>query len=213
MKIGVLGLGKMGEALVRGIRSSSEGKKWKVEATTRSLASAKQGSKSLGIPVHTDNLKLAASCDALILCVKPSQAQQVLSDIAPVLASRKKTVLLISVAAAITTRQMQEWVSDSAAVIRSMPNTPALIGEGMTVLCAAEDVSSAQLKLAEKIFATVGKTVVLDESLMDGATGLSGCGPAYAYLIIEALSEDGPLARKSDDARGTDSDGRGENGA
>lgn len=191
MKIGILGLGKMGEALVHGIRASVEGKKWKVEATTRSAASAKLGIKELRIPVHTDNLRLAASCDVLILCVKPHQAESVLAEIAPVMGISKKKKLLISVAAAITTKQMQEWISHSCPVIRSMPNTPALIREGMTVLCGGTDASAAHLRLAEKIFQTVGKTTIVDEKLMDGVTGLSGCGPAYAYLIIEALSDAG----------------------
>lgn len=191
MKIGILGLGKMGEALVHGIRASAGGKKWKVEATTRSAGTARSGTKKLGIPVHTDNLRLATSCDVLILCVKPHQAESVLAELASVFSTSKKRKLLISVAASITTKQMQEWLSHSCPVIRSMPNTPALIGEGMTVLCGGTDATDAHLRLAEKIFQTVGKTSIVDEKLMDGVTGLSGCGPAYAYLIIEALSEAG----------------------
>lgn len=188
MKIGILGLGKMGEALVHGIRGSADGKKWKLEATTRSKESAKQGSKALKILVHTDNAKLAKGCDVIILCVKPSQAEKVLSEIAP---SLKKKTLVISVAASVTTSQMEEWISHACPVIRSMPNTPALIGEGMTVLTAGGGASANHLKLAEKIFQTVGKTAVVEERLMDGVTGLSGCGPAYVYLMIEALSEAG----------------------
>ncbi len=188
MKIGILGLGKMGEALVHGMRASSDGKKWKIEATTRSKESAKKSSRDLKISVHTDNGKLAASSDILLLCVKPSQAESVLTEIAPRL---KKKTLIISVAASITTKQMEEWIGHACPVIRSMPNTPALIREGMTVFSAGEDASPTHLKLAEKIFANVGRTAVVEESLMDGVTGLSGCGPAYVYLIIEALSEAG----------------------
>lgn len=188
MRIGILGLGKMGEALVHGIRASGEGKKWKLEATTRSKENAKKANHALKIPVHTDNGKLAARSDVILLCVKPKQAEVVMAEIAPFIT--KKT-LVISVAASITTRQMEEWISHACPVIRSMPNTPALIREGMTVLTPGEDASAAHLKLAEKIFQTVGRTSVVEESLMDGVTGLSGCGPAYVYLIIEALSEAG----------------------
>lgn len=188
MRIGILGLGKMGEALVHGIRASSEGRKWKLEATTRSKESAKKSNRTLKIPVHTDNLKLANNSDVILLCVKPKQAEAVLAEILPALT--KKT-LIISVAASVTTRQMEEWVNHSCPVIRSMPNTPALIREGMTVLTPGKDASPAHLKLAEKIFQTVGRTSIVEESLMDGVTGLSGCGPAYVYLIIEALSEAG----------------------
>ena len=77
------------------------------------------------------------------------------------------------------------------AVIRAMPNTPCLIGEGMTVLCAGPKAGSDEVEVSEKIFGPLGKTAMVEESLMDGVTGLSGCGPAYVYLIIESLSEAG----------------------
>lgn len=191
MKIGILGLGKMGEALVRGIRASRDGKRWKISATTHSKESAKKASRKLGIAVDTDNRRLAKHSDVLILCVKPYQTQAVLEEIAEVIQATGKRKLLISVAASMTTKQMEEWISHACPVVRAMPNTPALIGEGMTVLAAGEDASSSHLRLAEKIFETVGKTAVVEEALMDGVTGLSGCGPAYAYLIVEALSEAG----------------------
>lgn len=189
MKIGILGLGKMGEALVHGIRASSEGKSWKIEATTHSKESASKAAKKLKIPVGVDNVKLVKASDVVILCVKPFQAQAVLEEVTEALGSKKK--ILISVAASITTKQMEEWTSHACPVVRTMPNTPALIREGMTVLAPGEDASDSHLRMAEKIFDTVGKTATVDESLMDGVTGLSGCGPAYAYLIIEALSEAG----------------------
>jgi pyrroline-5-carboxylate reductase len=188
MKIGILGLGKMGEALVRGIRASTDGKNWKIEATTHSKESATKAGRALHIPVATDNRKLAKSSDVLILCVKPHQAETVLAEIAPELSKKK---LIISVAAAITTKQMEEAISRACPVVRSMPNTPALIREGMTVFAAGQEASPSHLRTAEKIFATVGRTAVVEEHLMDGVTGLSGCGPAYIYLIIESLSEAG----------------------
>lgn len=188
MKIGILGLGKMGEALVHGIRASADGKKWRLEATTQSKESAKRGAKALKIPVHTDNAKLAKSCDVIILCVKPHHAEGVLAEIAGSVTTKK---LVISIAASITTGQMEEWLSHGCAVVRSMPNTPALIRAGMTVLAAGKDATAAHLRLAEKIFVNVGRVTTVEERLMDGVTGLSGCGPAYVYLIAEALSEAG----------------------
>ncbi|MBC7387499.1 MAG: pyrroline-5-carboxylate reductase [Cryobacterium sp.] len=188
MKIGILGLGKMGEALVMGIRHSAETISWKLTATTRSKESAKKGGIALGIPVHSDNARLTTESDVIILCVKPSQTESVLREISPLLTKKK---LLISVAASITTEEMEEWITHRCPVIRSMPNTPAIIREGMTVLSSGSDATDAHLKLAEKIFRLVGQTAIIEEKLMDGATGLSGCGPAYGYLIIEALSEAG----------------------
>lgn len=187
MKIGIIGLGKMGESIAQGLRREHAGD-YSIHATTRSKESATDASKRLGIGVQTDNTKLVGECDVLLLCVKPHQAQKVLEQIAPQLT---KQHLLISIVASITTDQLALWSGGKAAVIRSMPNTPCLVGEGMTVLCAGPGATGAQLASTEKIFATVGRTAVVEESLMDGVTGLSGCGPAYIYLVIEALSEAG----------------------
>lgn len=188
MKIGIIGLGKMGESLAQGLRASPLGKSVRVQATTRSTGSANAARKALKIPVHTDNLKLARECDTLILCVKPHQAEEILTEIAPVLGKKH---LLISVCAAITTRQMEEWIGHACPVVRTMPNTPALIREGMTALAPGQDAKPAHLAAAEKIFSCVGRTTIVDEAHLDGVTGLSGCGPAYVYLMIEALSEAG----------------------
>ena len=186
MKIGILGLGKMGDALVKGMLASKDD--FGIQATTRSSESATKSSKSLRIPVHTDNLKLVSDSEVIILGVKPSQAEKVLKEIAPKLSSKH---LLISVCAGIETSQMEIWIKNSCPVIRSMPNTPAVICEAMTVLCRGAQATHQHLRVAERIFSSIGKTALLEESLMDGATGLSGCGPAYCYLIIEALSEAG----------------------
>lgn len=188
MKIGILGFGKMGEALAQGLKASTSGKLARVQATTRSKSSAQQAKKKFKLSVHTDNRKLAAENEILILCVKPHQAEEILTEIAPMLTKKH---LLISVCAAITTKQMEEWTGHACAIIRSMSNTPALIGEGMTALAAGSDAKDSHMKTAEKIFASVGRTSIVEEKLMDGVTGLSGCGPAYVYLMIEALSEAG----------------------
>lgn len=98
---------------------------------------------------------------------------------------------MISVCAAIDTNELLEWSGGKPAVIRAMPNTPAFIREGMTVITAGKNAKESHTRIAENIFGKVGRTVLLEESLMDAATGLSGCGPAYVYLILEALSEAG----------------------
>jgi pyrroline-5-carboxylate reductase len=188
MKIGILGLGQMGEAIVQGLGNSSLKKEVSIQATTRSKESAQAGAKELGIPVHQDNSKLVAASEILILCVKPHQAEQVLRSIAGDLTPKH---LIISICASVTTDQAIEWSGGKCAVIRAMPNTPCLIGEGMTVLAVGKKANDKQLAQAREIFGTIGKTAVVEESLMDGVTGLSGCGPAYIYLIIESLSEAG----------------------
>ncbi|OFZ52911.1 MAG: pyrroline-5-carboxylate reductase [Bdellovibrionales bacterium RIFOXYC1_FULL_54_43] len=189
MKIGIIGLGKMGETIVQGLRRSPDAHALSISGTTRSAESAAEASKRLNIECHTDNQKLATASDVILLCVKPHQSEKVLRSISEQLDSRK---LLISIVASITTEQLHDWSGKTpAAIIRTMPNTPCLIGEGMTVLCAGPGAEQNHVAKAKQIFETVGKTAVIEESLMDGATGLSGCGPAYIYLIIEALSEAG----------------------
>jgi pyrroline-5-carboxylate reductase len=188
MKIGIIGMGKMGEAIVQGLRASEKGRQYAVSGTTRTDESAKETSKRLGISCHTDNEKLARESDLVILCVKPHHAEKIAIAISTHL---RKSQLLLSVCASITIKQLSEWTERKAPIIRVMPNTPCLIREGMTVLAPGPDARPEQIKLTEEIFGTLGRTTVVEESLMDGVTGLSGCGPAYVYLIIEALSEAG----------------------
>lgn len=186
IKVGILGLGKMGEALAQGIRASSTSSQYEIAASTRTTESAKEVEKRLSIKCYTDNARLAKESDIIILAVKPHQAEKVLRELGLV-----NGKILVSICASLTTEQLSEWSGGCAAVIRAMPNTPALIGEGMTVLCAGPSVNKEQMNQAEAVMASVGRTTVLEESLMDGVTGLSGCGPAFIYLVIEALSEAG----------------------
>ena len=128
------------------------------------------------------------SSEVLLLCVKPHQAERVVREIAPRLTAKH---LIVTICASLTTAQIAEWSGGRCAVIRAMPNTPCLIGEGMTVFCGGAKANAIQMEIVAHIFGTLGRTAEIEEALMDGATGLSGCGPAYAYLIVEALSEAG----------------------
>jgi pyrroline-5-carboxylate reductase len=188
ISLGILGVGTMGEALIKGIQASPLSKQVKITGSTRSEASAAEIKKTYGIDCGVSNGAVAKSADVLLLAVKPKQAEEVLKEIAP---SLKKGQLLISVCAAVSLKSLKQWSGGKCAVVRAMPNTPAIVGEGITVICPDAGLPETEIAKAEKIFATVGKTARLEESLMDGATGLSGCGPAYVFLIIEALSEAG----------------------
>ena len=186
VKIGIIGLGKMGEALVNGLIQSGEN--FSIRGSTRSKTTSADAAKRLGISVGIENREVVKNSDVLILCVKPHQAESVLKELSGYL---RKNQLLISVCASVNTKQLSDWTDGKISVVRAMPNTPCLVREGMTVFCGGSGVSPSQLKLVERIFTTVGKAIAIEESLMDGATGLSGCGPAYIYLVIEALSEAG----------------------
>jgi pyrroline-5-carboxylate reductase len=188
MRIGILGFGKMGEAIARGLLRIENPKKFNLHAATRSDTSAQEVSKRFSIPCTTDNRELAKSAEVILLCVKPHQAEKVLREISPFLT---KDHLVLSICASITTEQAWDWSGKKSAVIRAMPNTPCLIGEGMTVLCAGPNVQEKDISIGQEIFKTLGQVTLVEEHLMDGVTGLSGCGPAFVYLIIEALSEAG----------------------
>ena len=126
--------------------------------------------------------------DVILLGVKPIQVPALIEEIKEAL-TPKKTVL--SFAASVKTRSIEDGAGCELAVIRAMPNTPAMLAAGITALCGGRFVSAEQMAAAQKIFQTVGKTVVVDEKHMDAVTGLSGSGPAFLYIIIEALAEAG----------------------
>ncbi len=183
MTYGIIGLGTMGSALASALLAAD----LRLIATTRSEVTAQSAAARLGIEVTTDNLALARASDVVVLCAKPYQARDIVEAIAPELDGK----LLVSVCAAVTTADLQMWSGDRAIVVRAMPNTPCVIGAGMTVLCAGSATGTQALEAAVELFAPLGRTAIVDESLMDAATGLSGCGPAYVFLIIEALAEAG----------------------
>lgn len=183
MRIGILGVGTMGEALIKGLKASP----YEILGSRRNAEAAKEISRKYKIQCLTENLAVAQKADLLILAVKPQQAEQVLREIAPALRSGQ---ILISICAAVSLQQLGDWTGNRCELVRAMPNTPAIVGEGMTVLCAS-GLKEASRSKAEDIFSKVGKVCWLEESLMNGATGLSGCGPAYVFLMIEALSEAG----------------------
>ena len=184
MDIGILGCGTLGRAIAQGLRSHPSVER--IAATTRSQRARKTDLGDV-VPVGS-NRELASISDVVIVCVKPSQVEAVAREIAHDL---RPDALVVSAAAAISTAALQEWTGGTAAIVRAMPNMPARIGQGMTALAAGTNADASHLELARELFATLGRVVVVEERLMDAVTGISGCGPAYVYLIVEALAEAG----------------------
>jgi pyrroline-5-carboxylate reductase len=141
-----------------------------------------------GVDVSTNNLEAAKQADLILLGVKPFQVPELMEEIKPGLTTEKT---LVSFAASVKTRSIEEAAGMEIAVIRAMPNTPSALGAGAAALCRGRFVSAQKMELAQRIFETVGRTVMVDEKHMDAVTGLSGSGPAYIYIIIEALAEAG----------------------
>ena len=188
LRTAVIGTGKMGGILVQAFLRCGLFAKDQIVATVAHEARAQTLSKQFGILVSTDNLNAAYNADVILLGVKPQQMSDVVRAIAPAITPGK---LLISFAASIKTSAIEEAAGGRVSVIRAMPNTPAMVGAGITAICRGRFVTDEQLALAERIFATVGRTVIVDEKHMDAVTGLSGSGPAFLYIIIEALAEAG----------------------
>jgi pyrroline-5-carboxylate reductase len=188
VKVAVLGAGKMGGILLQGFLKNNLLGPENIVATVQHAERATALSAQLGVEVTTDNLAAATWADVILLGVKPVQVPGLIHLIKPGLNSKK---LMVSFAASVTTAAIEEAAGCELAVVRAMPNTPAMISAGVTALCAGKYCSAEQMAMAQKIFATVGRTVVVDEKHMDAVTGLSGSGPAFLYIIIEALAEAG----------------------
>jgi pyrroline-5-carboxylate reductase len=135
-----------------------------------------------------DNRELAVASDVIVLCVKPSQIEQVARDVADGL---RDGALLVSVAPGISIQAIRRWVGREVTIVRAMPNTPCRIGAGITALSPDVMVTEAQMFRVADLFSTLGRVVTVEEHLMDAVTALSGCGPAYVCLILEALTDAG----------------------
>jgi pyrroline-5-carboxylate reductase len=189
LRVAVLGAGKMGGILVKAFLDSGLLPAANIVATVAHEARSKSLAAQLGISVTTDNLAAAKTADIILLGVKPLQVAALVREIAPALTPQK---LVISFAASVRIAAIEQAAcAVESPVVRAMPNTPAALGAGVTALCRGSHVSDEQLALAQHLFNTVGRTVIVDEKHMDAVTGLSGSGPAFLYIIIEALAEAG----------------------
>lgn len=188
--LGVIGVGAMGSAIVRRIVESGVLAAGDVAVTDREPALAVRLSEELGVRAATAG-ELVQTVDAVLLAVKPHQVEELLQKLRAYLSTGQ---LLISIAAGITLGQLSRWTSNRQPVIRVMPNTPCLIGQGMSVMSVNECVNEEQLNWTRRLLAVTGRVLVLPESSMDAVTGLSGSGPAYTYLFLEALIDGGVTA-------------------
>jgi pyrroline-5-carboxylate reductase len=186
--IGFVGAGNMAEAMIRGLVRGGHVAADKIAASGPRRERLDELAKQYGIAVTTDNRDLARRCGLVVLAVKPQIADKVLREIGEELHAG---TLVVSICAGIDTEAIEAAVAPGVRVIRAMPNTPALVGAGATAIAAGKLASEADLTTARALFDAVGITVVLEESALDAVTGLSGSGPAYIFLILEALADAG----------------------
>ncbi len=188
LTIGFLGAGKMGTALARGfIQAGLVGKAGLIAGDTSAAACA-EFAKQTGARTTNSNIEVAKFAKVLMLAVKPDQVAGVLAEIRGVFTEKQ---LLISIAAGVSLARLESGLDGGARVIRVMPNTPALVGASATAFALGKAALPEDGSLAEKLFGSVGVAVAVKEALLDAVTGLSGSGPAYAYLMIEGLSDGG----------------------
>ena len=187
-KVGFLGAGNMGEAMIKGLLQAGLVPAASIAATDARPERLAQITKHYGIRAATSNSALVAESDVVILAVKPQIMAAVLKEIAPSVDGGR---LLISIAAGLATRTLRAQLGKMARLIRVMPNTPALVLEGVTAIARAEGLEAGDMETAQELFGAVGRVVVLDEDALDAVTGLSGSGPAYVAIVIESLADGG----------------------
>jgi len=188
-KMGIIGTGQMGEALIRGMLNARILSSGQISISDKNKKRLEEIGKKYRIRAYADNSGLAEVSDILILSVKPRDMVDVLTGISSTLRER---TLLISIAAGVRVKLINNTLGRQARVIRIMPNIAVLAGYGISALFSGPGAGKEDEAVAIKIFGSVGKTVLLkDEALMDAVTGLSGSGPAYIFLILEALSDAG----------------------
>ena len=186
--LGFVGAGAMGEALIKGIVEAGLVAPASVHAFDVRPERTAELSQRYGICAATSNAQVLGVADVVILAVKPQIMAAVLKEMRSALGRRN---LIISIAAGVSTSRLRETLGSEARLIRVMPNTPALVQEGVTAIARGQKLEPGDLETAEELFRAVGKVVVLDEGLMDAVTGLSGSGPAYVAIVIESLADGG----------------------
>jgi len=186
--ITVVGAGHMAGAMIGGMVRSKLLPPKNIIAARRSHEALAELQKKWGVRISTDNKKAAAEADIIILAVKPQMAKKVLEELAGTV---RKDQLVISVMAGITTAAIAKGLGVDCPIVRAMPNTPCLVDAGATALCAGAHATEKDLAKAEAVFGAVGLVVTLPESALDAVTGLSGSGPVYIYMAIEAMIDGG----------------------
>lgn len=186
-KIGFIGAGNMGTAMIRGLAKASLGKEEDILVCGRDMEKLKPLKTEFnGIQLTTDTAQLVEQADIIILSVKPYTIPEILTVVKDKITPEK---IVISVAAGVTIKDLEELTSKETKIVRVMPNTPALVGEAMSSISPNSNVTAEETAQISTIFSSFGKAEVVAENLMDAVVGVSGSSPAYVYMFIEALAD------------------------
>lgn len=187
-RVSVIGAGEMGRTLIGGWIETEVVAAKSIFATAAHEPRIAQVAETFGIEGAVDNCRAAEFGDVVVLGVKPQMADHVLVEIGDRL---RPDQVLVSILASVSTAYIENRLPAGIPVVRAMPNTPSRVGAGMTALCAGRSASADHVAKAERLFRPLGRTVVADEKHMDAITGLSASGPAFMYIVIEALADGG----------------------
>ncbi len=184
MRLGVIGAGNIAGSIVKGVVKAGIIAPDRI--TVSDIHAGKLNElKSLGVMTTLSNTETVENSNVILLAIKPNVAESVLKEIQPYIDAK----LLVSVVAGLDRQSIAEIAGPKVRIVRTMPNVPALVGEGMTVLCRTDNVSDEDFDHVIEIFNAIGKTSILDESLFDAATATNGSGPAYVFVMIEAMAD------------------------
>ena len=186
--IGFIGAGKMASAIIKGLLKTGFNSE-NIIATQAEKEGLEEKSKSLGINVILDNKTLALKSDVIFIAVKPSQVAGVLEEISSCVSSEK---LIVSIAAGVNLEKLGTKLPENSRIIRVMPNTPTLVGEGMSAIIGNNNATENDIEYIKALFETLGKCIVIDvEQQMDVVTAISGSGPAFFYKVINDIARAG----------------------
>ena len=186
-KIGFIGGGNMAEALIKGLLASGFPKE-RIMASEPSEVRRDHMVDAYAIELTADNIEVIRKSELVVLAIKPQIVTEVLEEVAGHYSADK---LIVSILAGTSCATIEKFFQGAPRVVRVMPNTPALVGEGASAICRGHNASKEDLQLVKQLFESVGKVQIIDERQMDAVTGLSGSGPAYIYTVIEALADGG----------------------
>ncbi|MBS4842761.1 MAG: pyrroline-5-carboxylate reductase [Clostridium butyricum] len=185
-KVGFIGCGNMGSSMVGGLIKSGFLKSEEIIVSTKTEASSKKLRDEFKVETTLDSKTVAKESETIILAVKPNMYKSVVEEIKSELTEDK---LIITIAAGISIENMEEWLGDDLKIIRTMPNTPALVGQAMSAVCPNKNVSEEELKYCINIFESFGECEVLEEKYFDGFIAVAGSSPAYVFMFIEAMAD------------------------
>lgn len=185
MRLGFIGAGNMAQAMIGGVLASGILQKDDVIASAATQETLEKVQKEYGIHTTLDNREVAKA-DIVFLAVKPVYCEQVIEEIKDIVEAQQ---IIVSIAAGKTMAWLQEKFGEKRKILRTMPNTPALVGEGITAVCPNENVAAEEVQSVCRILESFGRAEVIQESMMDAVIAVSGSSPAYVFLFIEAMAD------------------------